>query len=93
VATAIIPDSPGWRRKAHKLAAWSMAVWFLPLAWVLAVAPNISTVAQIICVLLSGYMTVGWALILTRKFKLTFLLFQATYVISLQLVILAAAYL
>lgn len=92
VATAVVPDLPGWRRKAHKWAAWGMAAWFLPMAWLVALAPGNSIVGRCIGVVLSAYMTVGWGLIFAGKLKETFLIFQASYIISVQIVILAAAY-
>jgi hypothetical protein len=91
--TALLPDIEGWRRVGHKLAAWSMAVLFLPMAILLSTAANLSLTARLICAVLTMYMVVGVSLVMLRKVKTTFLFFQASYVMALECIVLAATYL
>lgn len=93
VVTAAVPDISGWYRKVHKLAAWTMAWLFLPMAWLVATAPVMDQPARVICVALAGYMTFGAVMGVARKIRARFLFFQASYIVALQLIILTAAYL
>lgn len=90
--TALLPDIAGWRRVGHKLAAWTMAVLFLPMACLLTSATNLAPIARVVCGAFTLYMIIGIILVFTRRIKTTFLFFQATYVVALQCIILMVTY-
>ena len=93
VATALVPDVEGRQRTIHKLTAWSMAALFLVVSWLIVLSPGVSHTAQIIGYALAGYMAAGYAaLAFSPKAREKFLLLQTSYVIAMQLVVLAAAY-
>lgn len=89
---AIVPDTESWKMVVHRVAAYGMAVMFLPLGLLILVAPKISVAARILGAVCIAYMIIGFSLLLLGKLKARFLIFQALYVVAFQILILAAAY-
>jgi hypothetical protein len=93
-ATALVPDTPGRNHEIHHFVAYTMATLFLPLAWWAVAAPKTSLAAQIIGVTGGSYMTLSFlVVIILGRYHQQFLKFQISYIATLQLVVLAAAYL
>jgi len=94
LAAGLVPDIPGRRRRIHRFLAYTMAVLFLPLGYLVTTAPRLSPVAHIFTVVLLAYMAASFiTVVIFRMFWDRFLLFQGLYILALQLLILAAAYL
>lgn len=92
--TGLISDSDGWKRKVHRLTAFSMAVLYVPLSALIIASLNLSLLTQIICSALLLYMVVAFCFVaMAGKAKKKYLLFQASYIIAFQLIVLLAAYL
>lgn len=93
LVTAIVPDAGGVKSTIHRFAAWSMAVSMGVLGILIAAAPGISGLAQIICTVLVTYM--GFTIFLflfVPKTRAHFLVYQSSYVLCFFVVMLVAAY-
>lgn len=92
--TAVIADVPGRKRTVHRLTAYTMAFLFIPLAWLVVFAPATSVFAKVFGILAAAYMTTSffWGVVLKRS-RDKFLTLQVIYIMTLQLVVLVAAYL
>jgi hypothetical protein len=89
---AWIPAIPGWKSKIHTSVAYFMAFLFIPLA-IEIIAASISNVARFIDVLCLVYMVAAWyLLVMLRKARQKYLLYQSLYVIAMQIIILSSAY-
>ena len=94
IIAAIVPDTLRGRRKIHRLAAYSMAVLYLPVCGLILFSPQLSSSARLICLALTLYMLVGFiSVVIIGKARRYYLAFQIQYIIAFQVVILSAAYL
>jgi hypothetical protein len=96
VVAAWVPDIADWnhwRAKVHKVAAWSMAVLFMPLTGLILLSPELSSLARIIGNVCFISMVVLWAIFIFGKGKTRFLVYQTLYIVMFQITILAAGYL
>ncbi len=93
-ATAIVPDVPGRKHDIHNVTAYTMAFLFLPLAGLVVLAPDVSTFARIFGIIITAYMigSFFWGVVLKRS-QDKFLILQVIYILTLQIAVLAAAYL
>ena len=90
----IIPDSHGWRRVIHRIAAYGMAVLYLPLLYLILGSDHTSTTAQYIGFDCTAYMVGAGILAFVSKWALGYyLIFQSLYIVTFELTILSAAYL
>lgn len=90
---ALAPDVDGWRGVIHRWSAWLMAILYLPLSVLIIISPQMTLLLQVICSLLLAYMFVGFVLVaMMGKAKSKYLLLQASYIVSFQLIIVLAAY-
>lgn len=90
---AIIPDASGGQRTVHRWAAYVMAILYLPLSVLVVISPRLTLLAQILCSSLLAYMFIGFALVaIMGKAKSRYLLFQSSYIIAFELIIVVAAY-
>lgn len=93
LVAAWVPDIRGLAHRIHFCAAYFMAFLFMPLALYVTVAANISPVSRIVSALCLGYMIVAWIIFITlRKAREKYLIFQALYIIAMQIVILSSSY-
>ncbi len=91
---AIIPDSDSWKRLLHRFSAYIMAILYLPLSGLILLAPNTSHPARIAGLFMLTYMVASFIIVVgTHKGMHKFLIYQALYIISFQMIILTAAYL
>jgi hypothetical protein len=89
-----VPDTVNWKRRVHRITSYAMAVLFVPLTVYILFAPHISTMARGIGIGCLSYMVGAFFLIiLLKRARAHYLIFQALYVVAFQIVILAAAYL
>jgi hypothetical protein len=94
VAIGLFPDRPGWMQHVHRLAAYGMAVLFMPLAAVIVVSSELLTLVQVVCTVFLLYMLISFTLIaVLRKNRNRYLLFQVSYIVAFDLIILFAGYL
>lgn len=94
ILVGLAPDTSGWSRKIHRLAAYTMAVLYLPLSVLIINSDQLTLLARTICILLALYMLATFTLVaVLRKAKGKYLFFQASYLIAFQVLILSAAYL
>jgi len=94
LTTAIIPDTQGILRKLHRIAAFSMAILYLPLALLISLSSGLEGAARVLCVGLLTYMLATFIIIvLLKKSQKRYLMFQGLYIVAFQLIVLAAAYL
>lgn len=78
----------------HDVAAKLMGISYLPMMWMIAFAPYISDIAQVITVVLSGVNSVlAVYFMLTWERQRHVVMWQATYIVIFQLIMLIAAYL
>jgi hypothetical protein len=78
----------------HRLAAYGMAVLFMPLAAVIVVSSELLTLVQVVCTVFLLYMLISFTLIaVLRKNRNRYLLFQVSYIVAFDLIILFAGYL
>lgn len=93
MVTGLVSDSSGWRKKVHRWAAFSMAVLYVPLSVLIIISPSLSLIAQVISSGLLLYMITAFCLVaVAGKAKKKYLLFQSSYIIAFQLIVLVAAY-
>lgn len=93
LVAAWVPDTHGLAHRVHFWAAYFMAFLFMPLALYVTIAEHISLAARIVSILCLGYMFVAWIIFVTlRKAREKYLVFQALYIVAMQVVILAASY-
>jgi len=91
--TGLFADTSGAQRQIHRIAAYSMAVSYLPLAVVISLSSKLTTLVQVICLLIGLYMAVSFTLlVLLQKARDKYLVFQALYVVSFGVLVLVAAY-
>lgn len=94
LVTAWTPQAPGWKGTVHKVAAYAMASFFLPLAIIIAESPVITDAAKTIVTLCIIAMASFWAIfIVSKKSKDYYLYFQLTYFFLFDLTFLSAAFL
>jgi hypothetical protein len=94
IITALAPDTIGWRKKIHYIAAYTMAALYLPLSLLILSSSEVSMLARIIGIGLVIYMVTSFVLVaMLGKVRTRYLLFQASYIVAFQLVIVIAAYL
>ncbi len=94
ILTGLIPDTTGSSQTIHRWAAYCMALLYLPLSVMIIVSHHLANRARVLCVALAVYMLVAFLLVaVAGKFKSKYLLFQSSYLVAFQLLILAAAYL
>lgn len=92
VVTALVPDTPGWRRNVHHIAAFGMAILYLPLV-VLIINATTSEIARLIGLGCLIYMATSFVLVaIIGKAKQHYLIFQILYIVAMQVAILSAAY-
>jgi hypothetical protein len=90
---AWIPDSKGWKSKAHRLFAYGAAALVPPMLIMLYYSPNISSFAKSMTLLVFLYDTITFVLVaILKKQESKFLYFQAAYIFLFALTTLAAAY-
>jgi|GEM_PF-3280210 len=93
LVAAFVPDNGGRNSLIHKIGAWTMAVGMLVLSILLYKAPHITHAAQVVLVVLIGYMLINWCLFLfVRPSRRYFLIFQSAYVLSFYATVLATTY-
>lgn len=89
----LIADTTGLRRRVHRLAAYGMAYLFLPLSFLMIVAPHVSAIGRVIGAVCFSYLVLGWLLIkLVPKTLDNYLILQALYILAFQIQILSAYY-
>ncbi len=94
VIAAITPDTTGWRHNLHQQAAYTMAVFYLPLSLLIISSHQLAMPIRLLCTALFLYMLVGVIVVaLLHKDKAHYLFHQTSYVVVFQLIILSAAYL
>ena len=91
---AVVPADRRRAGKVHTIAAFTMAALYVPVSWLIVVSPGISDVARMICVVLFVAM-VGMSLYgsATWRRRSRVVAVQAVYVVTFQVLLLAAAYL
>ncbi len=93
LVAGLVPSVPVVRRQVHRMAAYGMALVFLPLSFMMLSAPNIQTfgrVAGIVCLVWLSFSCLLFAL--APKARKAYLIFQVLYVMVFQLQILLIAY-
>lgn len=91
--TGLVPDVPGWKRRAHRLTAYGMAALFFPLAVMLTLHDGVSSLAFVAGVVSVGYMILGLFLFyFVPKSRENYLIFQALYIVVFQVQVLVTAY-
>lgn len=91
--TGLVPATAGWKGSVHYAAAYGLAISLLPLPLSIIASPVLTDVAKIVCGILMIYMWATFALIvILRKARSRFLLFQCLYFVSFQTLVLIAAY-
>lgn len=94
VLTGLMSDTAGWRKAIHHWAAYTMAVLYLPLGIFVICSTQLTVGVRLLCLILGIYMLVAFVMVVMMgKARHRFLLFQASYIVAFQLLILAAAYL
>jgi len=92
--TAVTLGREGRQQQVHRLAAYAMAGLYIPLAVLIASSPRISDIAQHLAIIGAAYMIISFLLVaLLKKIRGHYLLFEVLYIVTFQLIILAAAYL
>ncbi len=90
---AIAPDVKDWRGVIHRGAAWLMAVLYVPLSLLIIFSPELSLLTQLLCGALLAYMVIGFLTVaIMGMAKSKYLILQALYIVSFQVIILLAAY-
>lgn len=93
ITAGVFPDLPGWRRRVHVIAAYTMAVSYVPLSTIIASA-HISQFARIACWTLIGYMVSTFVVfVISKQSRDYYLMFQTLYIVAFELIIVAAGYL
>jgi hypothetical protein len=93
IVAALIPDTEGRKSKTHRAAAYSGAFLYLPLSYLILVAPKVSAAARIVGLICFVYMIIACAsYFFVRKARNHYLIFQALYIMAFQIIILSAAY-
>ncbi|HSH56194.1 MAG TPA: hypothetical protein VK983_05230 [Candidatus Limnocylindrales bacterium] len=94
IITAIIVDSIGWRRIVHRITAASMFIAFLVMSLLIIHASGTSNYAQTIGWVLLTYILVSAIIVAISNFgRRNALIFEILFLMSVQGIILAAAYL
>lgn len=91
---AVVPANRRRAGRVHTIAAFTMAVLYLPVSWLLVTAPAISPVARPIAtglLIAMCAMAVYGSLMWRRQPRMV--ASQAVYIVTFQLLLLAAAYL
>jgi len=93
VVTAVIPDTKGLSRRLHRIAAFSMAVLYLPLSLLIALSATLHVITRILCLGLLIYMLLTFTfVVLMKRSQQRYLVFQGLYIVAFQLIVLSAAY-
>ena len=93
VVAAVVPDTQGWNRKIHRVAAYAMAVLYVPISYLILTSQNFSLFTTALCVICISYMVLAWFLFFFVKKSVNYyLIFQSLYIVCFQLVILTTAY-
>jgi len=90
----LVADTEGWSHKVHYIAAYTMAYLYLPLSALILFADNIAHLAKVLGAICLAWMVVALMLFwFVKRTRPHYLLFQSSYIVAFQLVILFAAYL
>jgi hypothetical protein len=90
----LAPDIFGWRRSVHRIAAFGMAMLFIPLSLLIITAPHLDDFARFTDIVLLSYMIITFMLVaILGKAKRSYLVFQILYLVAMQTIILVSAYL
>jgi hypothetical protein len=93
ILTALVPDTMGWRHHVHQKVALTMAIFYLPLTYMIVTSSKASTPARIIAYTCIAYMAVAASIFcFTKKVRNYYLVFQSLYIVAFQIIILSAAY-
>jgi hypothetical protein len=93
VIAAVVSDTKDWKKTVHRVAAYLMAVLYIPLAFLILAAQDYSLATRIVCIAAIAYMVLAWCLFLfVRQSRNHYLLIQSAYIILFQCAILFAAY-
>lgn len=91
--TALVPDTTRYNRLVHRIAAYSMATMFIPVAIFILEAPKLSLIAQLLGTVLLAYMVITLTVVaIAGRAKRHYLIYQILYIVAMQLLILIAAY-
>jgi hypothetical protein len=94
IITGLIPDSDRWKRKVHRIAAYSMAILYVPLSLLIVSSHSAARSARIIGIICLAYMVIAALVFLTiKRARAHYLIAQSLYVMAFQVIILSAAYL
>jgi hypothetical protein len=94
ILSGLVSDSSGWKRKVHRIAAYSMAVFYLPLSLMIIASDDTAGIARVIGIVCLVYMLVAfYSFVILKKYKEHYLIAQTLYIICFQIIILSAAYL
>jgi hypothetical protein len=93
-AAGIVADTEGWSRKVHYVAAYTMAYLYLPLGILILFAHGITPLAKGLGAICLTWMVVALLLCwFVKRTRPHYLVFQSSYIIAFQLIIVFAAYL
>lgn len=88
---AVVPQVPGLRWKVHLIAAYTMAITFLPLTAMIIFAEGLPSVVRIVASVMLAYMIATLALFLcVKQLQKKYLYFQAGYIAAFHMAIVAA---
>lgn len=94
IITAIVVDTIGWRRNVHRITAASMFIAFLIMSVLIINAPGTSSYAQAVGWVLLTYILVSAIIVAFLNFgRRNALIFEILFLMSVQGIILSAAYL
>jgi hypothetical protein len=90
----LVPDTGGWRHTVHYIVAYTMAYLYLPLGLLILSAHRVSLTAKILGTMCFAYMIAALLLFwFVKRVRPHYLIFQTSYVVAFQLIVLVAAYL
>lgn len=90
----LVADTEGWSHKVHYFAAYTMAYLYLPLSALILFAHNITPLAKVLGAICLTWMVIALLLFwFVKRTRPHYLLFQSSYIVAFQLIILCAAYL
>ena len=94
LVSGLVPETTGWKERTHWLAAYGVAWLFMPITLLLVTQSTISTPARIVALAaLITQVTLFLQLKFRPKIRERFLIYQALYILTLPLVLVAATYL
>lgn len=90
----LAPDTSGWRRSIHRIAAFGMAILFVPLSLLIITAHHLDYFARFIDLVLLSYMVITFVLVaILGRARRSYLVFQIVYLVAMQAIVLVSAYL